>query len=587
MGRRLGLMLDTNRKEEPSMENRLYTFNKTIHGYRHIQESIPCQDYSSKYPDIQGEKHNESVNRGIDESILKNEPMDERERNQLNAADGCELKQPGIESAEVIEPEVSQSNYSVVATEFKDECEDESFHIVAVADGHGDPACHRSSQGSRFAVSVGLQCLKGFARAIIREEMPFEYPRQRSECMQQLTRTIIAKWHEEVLCDLDKNPIMEEDLAEAGYYEEKYRKRERLDHLYGTTLITALYVKDFLILIQQGDGRCDVFYQDGTIDQPIPWDARCKGSTTTSMCDEDAINSIRSKVIDFKEKTVVACFVGSDGVEDSYYDNEQTQLGTHRFYMDLVCKIHERGTDDFESYLDDMLPEFSKRGSADDVSVAGIVDLEKTKGLLDEYQSRVERYDRRETLRIRLEEANSKVISMTRKHGFLKEKIEEGKNAIANAQRQYEQLVSEYKRLEEQYKRLDDEYILAKNDLDEFQQESERISVKLREDIRAKPMVDIQEILDDIKQIMNTIIGRKKAEKEAKKSHLFKQLQLKHQLAKKNEEDQETLKKKIADLENQLECAREAFDEYDREYQDNKIDVERLKAELSSLEGDD
>ena len=71
----------------------------------------------------------------------------------------------------------------------------------------------------------------------------------------------------------------------------------------------ALMVSKYLILIQQGDGRCDVFYKDGSVDQPIPWDERCKGSTTTSMCDTDAFASIRSAVIDTEERGVVACYI--------------------------------------------------------------------------------------------------------------------------------------------------------------------------------------------------------------------------------------------------------------------------------------
>ena len=56
-----------------------------------------------------------------------------------------------------------------------------------------------------------------------------------------------------------KNEVSEDDLSEAGIYSETYRQGQRLEHLYGTTLIAALMVSKYLILIQQGDGRCDVF----------------------------------------------------------------------------------------------------------------------------------------------------------------------------------------------------------------------------------------------------------------------------------------------------------------------------------------
>ena len=196
------------------------------------------------------------------------------------------------------------------------EADDGSFQVIAVGDGHGDPACHRSAKGSEFAVTVAEKCLVEFGKAIVAGDMDFSSPRQRRDCIEQLTNTIISKWNGAIRNDLLENEVNDEDLNEAGLYEAAYREGRRLEHLYGTTLIAALRVSHYLVLIHQGDGRCDVFYDDGTVDQPIPWDNRCKGSITTSMCDEDVFQSIRSTVIDTDEQKVVACYIGSDGVED-------------------------------------------------------------------------------------------------------------------------------------------------------------------------------------------------------------------------------------------------------------------------------
>ena len=57
--------------------------------------------------------------------------------------------------------------------------------------------------------------------------------------------------------------------------------------------------------------------------------------------------------------------------------------GVHTFYKDLTCQIASMDTTAFEDYLCEMLPEFSeigrfsRAGSGDDISVAGIVDVEE------------------------------------------------------------------------------------------------------------------------------------------------------------------------------------------------------------------
>ena len=351
----------------------IFTFHKTVRGYRHIQEEIPCQDSSSSF----------------------------------------------------------------------DMNQEEGYQIICVADGHGDPACHRSDAGSKFVTEIAETCLKEFAESLLSGDMPFAYPRQQNECMEQLTNTIISKWYGAIRNDMLENKVTEEDFLEAGRYEESYRKGDRLEHLYGTTLIAALRVKNYLILIQQGDGRCNVFYADGTVDQPIPWDLRCKGSTTTSMCDRDVFASIRRTVIDLKKNDVIACFVGSDGVEDSFFDNEETQLGTHRFYMELCCKICEYGTKGFQCYLDDMLPGFSSTGSGDDISVAGIVVLDKVIQHVDSFAEKVKKYDVEAKLKKNLEEAQAKVISMSRKHSILSAKVADAETALNAAQKADEATIHE------------------------------------------------------------------------------------------------------------------------------------------------
>ncbi len=302
-----------------------------------------------------------------------------------------------------------------------------AYQIISVADGHGSLACCRSEKGAQYITDIAKACLETFAIGLLKDEIPFSTQRQRRDCTKQLTNTVISKWYAAVKSDLEKNPLTEKELAQAGNYEKDYRRGEYLEHLYGTTLIAALRVLDIFILLQQGDGRCDVFYDDGSVEQPIPWDFRCESHVTTSMCDADATESIRSCILDLKKKKIIACYIGSDGIEDSYYDNEESQLGTHRFYKGLSCKLNEYGSLKFQKYLERQLREFSRNGSADDISVAGIVDLEEIEKHVLAYKIWIEQYDYRQSLKKSLELTNQKIVSMARKHSIL---MKQGNQAV-------------------------------------------------------------------------------------------------------------------------------------------------------------
>lgn len=102
--------------------------------------------------------------------------------------------------------------------------------------------------------------------------------------IRQLGNCIVGKWSLTVMENLRENPITEQELELAQNYAEAYRRGDRLEHIYGTTLIAALLTPDFLLVLHQGDGRCVVIHEDGVIDQPVPWDDRCHDNVTTSMC---------------------------------------------------------------------------------------------------------------------------------------------------------------------------------------------------------------------------------------------------------------------------------------------------------------
>lgn len=335
---------------------------------------------------------------------------------------------------------------------------DGSYFIAAVADGHGSDMCFRSSIGSRIAAQVALDCLKEFAEKSLPDnqengetESPYcrslKNDSKRADILRQLTDSIIFQWDEKVRQHARDNPVTQEEM---GVYADFYSDGSRLTHIYGTTLIAALLLPCCLILIQQGDGRCDLFYEDGSVCQPIPWDDRCQDVVTTSMCDDDAADSIRTFVLFTQDRLPAACFLASDGVEDAYRDSPVNMEGVHTFFKNLCVQITYNPPNDFERYLDDMLPVFSASGlfsqcgSGDDVSVAGIVNRDAVAGLCLRFQQDITAYSAKEEI-FRITE---KLNSMREKHDTLKNNYEKAKEMYEPAaQERLKPLYEEMSRL--------------------------------------------------------------------------------------------------------------------------------------------
>lgn len=295
--------------------------------------------------------------------------------------------------------------------------ENGAFHIIAVADGHGDPRCFRSRTGAEMAVSVAMDFFKEVAAEkqaapdTVRERFfhdMFANARYRQLEFRRWTDVILSRWNDAIRRDYQQNPP---DAGELELLPERMREPDAIPHIYGTTLMAALYFPPALMLLQQGDGRCEVLYADGHAEQPIPWDSRCEGNVTTSLCDPDATVSFRSRILDLRETPVIACYMGTDGVEDAFRDTcadlgESHTLmgGVHTFYKSLSCEAALRTPDALSAYLADTLPGFSMRGlygyggSWDDVSVAGIVCPEALARFAELWRMDVRRYGLEEGL---------------------------------------------------------------------------------------------------------------------------------------------------------------------------------------------
>lgn len=244
--------------------------------------------------------------------------------------------------------------------------QDENCAIAVVCDGHGGDDYVRSAIGSKFASAIAKKNIQKFLLGMDKEKFFLNPDKQ----LKILEASIISHWNESVSDYHSKHPF---DEAELTVVSEKAKKRYLEDgkiwSAYGTTLIAVAMNEDYWFAIHIGDGKCVAINHAGEFKQPIPWDPKCFLNATTSICDSDAIDNFRHF---YSDKLPAAVFVGSDGIDDCFNNNEQ-------LYNLYKTVLYSFATTDFKEAcegLADYLPRLSAKGSGDDVSIAALLDMD-------------------------------------------------------------------------------------------------------------------------------------------------------------------------------------------------------------------
>ena len=357
--------------------------------------------------------------------------------------------------------------------------ESELCKVFALGDGHGDSNCPRSELGSRYICEIAAEELVRFANDLSEHgwnSKLFDHA-EVDKLIKQLVTSIFGKWSCQVNDDFLQNPLTEKEETEAAEYIERYKKGERIEHAYGTTFIAGLMTDEYLLLLQQGDGRCVVFNQDGSVSQPIPWDNRCFANVTTSVCDIDAVQSCRYHVIDLSQNRAIACIAGSDGVEDSFPSSMDKMHAYYRSILKIAC---EGGVEALENHLDLTLPSLSENGSSDDITICGVIDTELFAEKLDIMAIENEII----TLRDKISSAQERIDSMTNKLNFLRMK--------------YETVMHEYNEVSERYSAFMEEYESIQKDIASYEQSDTETEEK--EDSEQNLVASAAAIFNNIKK---------------------------------------------------------------------------------------
>lgn len=256
----------------------------------------------------------------------------------------------------------------MVCQDFSLSCELPDRRIFVVCDGHGGADYFRSDRGSRFAAEAFTECMKD--PDLISVLSAAATQKQQSLRIEQLIKSIIARWNELVEQDIKEHSFGEDELSGVS---EKARKRyetgQRLQSAYGTTLIGVMLAENFWLGLQIGDGKCVAVSETGEFTQPIPWDEECFLNVTTSLCDENAAKEFR---FCFSRTLPAAVFIGSDGIDDCFAGDERL----YDFYRVTLKSFAETDEETAIAQLKEYLPTLSEKGSGDDMSVGILVNTD-------------------------------------------------------------------------------------------------------------------------------------------------------------------------------------------------------------------
>jgi len=230
--------------------------------------------------------------------------------------------------------------------------------VVAVADGHGHDRHFRSAAGSQLGVRTA--CAVVGALAAEAGEQPWSKERA-AALRDRLPEAIVARWREAVALDIAAHPYTAAELSaleQAG---------DGPSIPYGSTLLVALIVGNWLVCAQIGDGDLLAVQPDGGAWSPVSGDDLLDGYRTTSLCQPAAVSAFRVAAHDLRATQLLALLLSTDGYGNAQAE-DQWQPVVARDLAELAAR-HDHG------WFAEQLPGWAERcasaaGSADDTTIA-------------------------------------------------------------------------------------------------------------------------------------------------------------------------------------------------------------------------
>lgn len=213
---------------------------------------------------------------------------------------------------------------------------DNGIQILAVSDGHGGDSYIHSDRGAALAIEVSIEVCKAYFE---RWTSAIDSETVRTHLEEILSRQIGEAWIRSVKEDPDYLDVME----------------------YGCTLLVLICTEDRIYMMQLGDGKIAIVFEDGVVFYPMPRDEFFDSNMTRSLSSGRAW--LEMKVADVPmEKSIHLIALATDGVENAYPNDYYDDAS---FFLNLAIVDHEA--------IPKILPEMLSRAtcfSKDDCTVA-------------------------------------------------------------------------------------------------------------------------------------------------------------------------------------------------------------------------
>jgi serine/threonine protein phosphatase PrpC len=232
--------------------------------------------------------------------------------------------------------------------------------VVAVADGHGSRKSFRSQMGAQLAVAVAVAVGRALAENAEGDGPP-------GPDFAAVATEIVERWTAAVQGHLDTVPILEVELAGVEEQEgQPARQAVEAEPVlaYGATLLMAVMLGSWAIVLQLGDGDILTVSPAGRTSRPMPDDSRLFGNETTSLCMRSAERQFRCGTSSVAADEVAVLILATDGVGNAYPD----QAALAQVGADLLERISNEGPEAVSGELESYLQEAAQH-SGDDTTM--------------------------------------------------------------------------------------------------------------------------------------------------------------------------------------------------------------------------
>ena len=241
--------------------------------------------------------------------------------------------------------------------DFSASYKDNSKMIITCCDGHGGDIYVRSDIGSNLASNAIMNVFSGVNKKMLLGLIKEEFEKN-------IKLSVLCEWNKMVERYYSIHKLKKKELINLND-EQINRLKKYPVKAYGTTLTGALVYDDKLIVIGIGDSEI-IGIKDGNIIKVFDDDNDPAANITYSMCQEDAYDYLRVKVLDFNDMDgIMLC---TDGLSSPYQTYENFNKS---FLIPMVNKIMETKS---LAYIDEFIDKMALNlGTGDDVSVAFII----------------------------------------------------------------------------------------------------------------------------------------------------------------------------------------------------------------------